>query len=330
MRSSPSCARGGCAPATRCPPRGCSPRSCGCPGDRSSRPTTSSPRPASSRRAPGRARPSPPAPTGPPAPAPPPRSSPWSRARRHASVAPPRESRFDLRPGRPDIGFLDQTAWRRAWRHAASLVPDQRPQQRPAAHPAARGARRPHPAQPGHRRRPRTTCSSHRGSAPPCRRCLPPWGSSGRTVAVEDPGYVEAWTAFSDNGSRIRALPVDDDGLDPAMLRRDRRRGLRHALAPVPPGRPHARRATHRPPRLGQGRRRARHRGRLRRRVPLRRLAAAGAALARGSRRPRPLHRHGLQDPRAHAAGVLAGPAAPPARGRSGSSSSGAACSSTR
>ena len=37
-------------------------------------------------------------------------------------------------------------------------------------------------------------------------------------MALEDPGYVEAWTAFSAEGSRTVPVPVDDDGLDPETL----------------------------------------------------------------------------------------------------------------
>ena len=45
-------------------------------------------------------------------------------------------------------------------------------------------------------------------------------GLVGATVALEDPGYVEAWTAFATEGVRVAAVPVDDDGLDPALLPR--------------------------------------------------------------------------------------------------------------
>ena len=38
------------------------------------------------------------------------------------------------------------------------------------------------------------------------------------TVAMEDPGYVEAWTAFTAEGVRVASVPVDGDGLDPATL----------------------------------------------------------------------------------------------------------------
>jgi GntR family transcriptional regulator/MocR family aminotransferase len=39
-----------------------------------------------------------------------------------------------------------------------------------------------------------------------------------RRVALEDPGYAEAWTAFDRAGVRLSAVPVDDDGLDPDRI----------------------------------------------------------------------------------------------------------------
>lgn len=134
-------------------------------------------------------------------------------------TAPTPEVAHDLRPGRPDIGFLDRTAWRRAWRHAASLEPTNDLRSGP---PHTRLRR----VLADHIRRSRgialdpddllvTPGVSATVQALPAALDL-----RGSTVAVEDPGYVEAWTAFSDNGCRVRALPVDDDGLDPSMLRR--------------------------------------------------------------------------------------------------------------
>jgi GntR family transcriptional regulator/MocR family aminotransferase len=37
-------------------------------------------------------------------------------------------------------------------------------------------------------------------------------------LALEDPGYIEAWTAFSREGVRVVGVPVDGDGLDPTTL----------------------------------------------------------------------------------------------------------------
>lgn len=127
--------------------------------------------------------------------------------------------RFDLRPGRPDIGFLDQTAWRRAWRHAASQVPTtdmgQGPQHTRLRQVLADHIRRSR----GVALEPDDLLITPGVSA--TLQVFPAaLGLVGRTVAVEDPGYVEALTSFSDNGSRIHAVPVDDDGLDPALLRR--------------------------------------------------------------------------------------------------------------
>lgn len=129
------------------------------------------------------------------------------------------EVRFDLRPGRPEIGFLDQAAWRRAWRQAASLVPgndmDRAPSHERLRHVLADHLRRSR----GIALEPDDLLITPGVSA--TLRALPaPLGLIGRSVAIEDPGYVEAWTSFSDSAVRTRAVPVDDDGLDPALLRR--------------------------------------------------------------------------------------------------------------
>ena len=125
--------------------------------------------------------------------------------------------RWDLRPGRPDTSLVDPAAWRRAWRAAGSLVP---------GNDAGAG--------PSHDRL-RTVLAEHlrrsRGVAVAPEdllvvpgvgaslRALPrPLGLVGATVAAEDPGYVEAWTAFETEGVRMAAVAVDDDGLDPAAL----------------------------------------------------------------------------------------------------------------
>ena len=46
-------------------------------------------------------------------------------------------------------------------------------------------------------------------------------GLAGRTVAVEDPGYRDPQGALADIGATARPVPVDDDGLDPTLLRDD-------------------------------------------------------------------------------------------------------------
>jgi GntR family transcriptional regulator / MocR family aminotransferase len=131
-------------------------------------------------------------------------------------AAPPR---WDLRPGRPDTSLVDPASWRRAWRVAASAVPGN-----------DAGAGPPHD-------RLRRVLAEHlrrgRGVAvdPDDLLVVPGVGASlralpaalglvGATVALEDPGYVEAWTAFSTEGVRVAAVPVDGDGLDPALLPR--------------------------------------------------------------------------------------------------------------
>ena len=52
-------------------------------------------------------------------------------------------------------------------------------------------------------------------------RALPaPLGLVGATVALEDPGYIEAWTAFSARELASSVSPSTSDGLDPAALPR--------------------------------------------------------------------------------------------------------------
>ena len=124
---------------------------------------------------------------------------------------------WDLRPGRPDTSLVDAAAWRRAWRVAGSVVP---------GNDAGAG--------PSHTRL-RQVLAEHlrrsRGVAvdPGDLLLVPGVGASlralpaalglvGRTVALEDPGYIEAWTAFSREGVRVVGVPVDGDGLDPTTL----------------------------------------------------------------------------------------------------------------
>lgn len=127
--------------------------------------------------------------------------------------------RWDLRPGRPDTSLIDGAAWRRAWRAAGSVVP---------GNDAGVG--------PTHERLRRVLADQLRRSRgvavdPHDLLIVPGVGASlralpaalglvGSTVALEDPGYLEAWTAFSHEGARVVGVPVDEDGLDPAALPR--------------------------------------------------------------------------------------------------------------
>ncbi|HSF98241.1 MAG TPA: PLP-dependent aminotransferase family protein [Ornithinibacter sp.] len=138
---------------------------------------------------------------------------------RHSVAVPPR---WDLRPGRPDTSLLDAAAWRRAWRAAGSAVPGNDAGSGPA-HDRLRHVLA------DHLRRSRGVAV-----APDDLLIVPGVGASlralpvalglvGSTVALEDPGYVEAWTAFEAEGARVAAVPVDGDGLDPARLPRGAR-----------------------------------------------------------------------------------------------------------
>jgi len=131
-----------------------------------------------------------------------------------------RAARWDLRPGRPDTSLIDGVAWRRAWRHAAAAPPGN-----DADHAPRHGELR--VALAAHLRR-------HRGllvepddllfapgvgallHALPAAIGHGPW-------AMEDPGYAEAWTALTGAGAQVQPVPVDDEGLDPALLPRSTR-----------------------------------------------------------------------------------------------------------
>src|SRR6187402_654193 len=129
-----------------------------------------------------------------------------SDARPERGTAEP--ARWDLRPGRPDTSLVDPAAWRRAWRAAGSAVP---------GNDAGAG--------PSHDRLRRVLAEHLRRSrgvavAPDDLLVVPGVGASPRalpaalglvagTVALEDPGYIEAWTAFATEGVRVAAVPVD-------------------------------------------------------------------------------------------------------------------------
>src|SRR6187402_3592769 len=108
-----------------------------------------------------------------------------SDARPERGTAEP--ARWDLRPGRPDTSLVDPAAWRRAWRTAGSALPGN-----------DAGAGPPHA---------RLRLVPAVGAS---LRALPPaLGLVGAIVALEDPGYAEAWTAFATEGVRVAAVPVD-------------------------------------------------------------------------------------------------------------------------
>lgn len=139
------------------------------------------------------------------------------RAGGHRPAALP--PRWDLRPGRPDTSLVDAGAWRRAWRAAGSVVPGNDA----GAGPAHDRLRR---VLADHLRRSRGVAVDPDdllvvpGVGASLRALPAALGLVGSTVALEDPGYVEAWTAFSHEGARVVGIPVDEDGLDPAALPR--------------------------------------------------------------------------------------------------------------
>ena len=179
-----------------------------------------------------------------------------------------------------------------------------------------------------------------RRSARPRRSCARPWPDTSRASAacasrreriVVCSGFVQALGAALPGAARARRAHARRRGLRaPAPPRRRRRRpgcastplavdgggrGRRRALerrrrpadagAPVPARRPARAGAAQARGRVGDRHRRPDHRGRLRRRVPLRPPGRGGDAGARA--RARRLRRHREQEPRARPAAGLAG-----------------------
>ena len=131
-------------------------------------------------------------------------------------------------------------------------------------------------------------------------------------LAVEDPGHEGIRGLFAKRGLRPVAVRVDEQGVVVDELPGRRAGGAAHARPPVPDGCGAERRAAGGAAALGGRARRADHRGRLRRRVPLRPRAdrrAAGAAAG-----PRRARRVGVEDAGAGAAARLADRAARVAR----------------
>ncbi len=122
---------------------------------------------------------------------------------------------LDLRPGTPDTTLIRRPGWNRAWRAAV----DPCPPDEEASHAALRSALADH-------------LRRFRGvSATPDRIVLHPSvrtavaalvedaGLDGATVAMEDPGYPAARHGLRHSGTRVRPVPVDDEGLLVSRLR---------------------------------------------------------------------------------------------------------------
>ncbi|MGE3284641.1 MAG: PLP-dependent aminotransferase family protein [Pseudonocardia sp.] len=126
-----------------------------------------------------------------------------------------RATGVDLRAGTPCVEVLDRAAWRRAWRAAADAPPD--------AAPDAVGVAAFRVAVVEHLLR-------HRGMPADPGAVLATSGSTcaiaelaatmprGARVAVEEPGYQRARSAFEAAGLEVVPVPVDEGGLDVAAL----------------------------------------------------------------------------------------------------------------
>ena len=200
-----------------------------------------------------------------------------------------RPARFDLSPGLPDLAAFPRAAWLRAER--AVLTPAVRarprirgPARRAGVPPGRRRLAGPHTAASGPTR---SRSSSSRGSPRRSALLAQVLGRRGLTeIAVEDPGSLgRAGNSWSTGAWRTPPVPVDDAG--PARRRAAAGRrtgGAGDPGAPVPDRRRARRRRRRELCGLGR-RRRADHRGRLRRRAPLR--PAAGPRPALDARRHR-------------------------------------------
>ena len=124
-----------------------------------------------------------------------------------------------------------------------------------------------------------------------------------RSVAIEDPGPSIQVTRVEAAGLVARRIPVDDDGIMPIVSSAGCKRGACHAGSSVSLGRGACTAAPHGLARLGRAAQRARDRGRLPRRVPLR--SGTARRDARPCARSRRIPRHGQQDPGAWAAARL-------------------------
>jgi GntR family transcriptional regulator/MocR family aminotransferase len=149
------------------------------------------------------------------------REAPAGPAPAHRRDRPPTApARWSLEPSSPDTDLLDATDWRRAWRRAAAEPVG-------ARFPGPQAARPLREALAQHLRRTRGVVADPDevllvpGVAAALRPLFLGLGLAGRTVAVEDPGYRDPADALADVGARARPVPVDDDGLQPSLLRDD-------------------------------------------------------------------------------------------------------------
>ncbi|MEP6495420.1 MAG: PLP-dependent aminotransferase family protein [bacterium] len=148
--------------------------------------------------------------------------------RRHTPVAPRSRDEGGLRPFRLSLPALDQfphATWARlVARHAHALTPAQMAYGDPAGVGALRSAIAEHL-----RTARAVQCEAEQvmvvsGSQAALRICAAVLLSSGQRVAVEEPGYHGARMALAASGADLVSIPVDDDGMNVAALRRLGRR----------------------------------------------------------------------------------------------------------
>lgn len=132
-------------------------------------------------------------------------------------AAEPPDPTLDLSPGFPDTALISARDWRSAWRAATTAS---------VSHevPGPRAHRRLREALSVHLRRTRGVVAGADeivvlpGVASALRTLVAAAELSGRQIAFEDPGYTNARVALTAAGARVRPVPVDADGLDPATL----------------------------------------------------------------------------------------------------------------
>ncbi|MDH6282173.1 PLP-dependent aminotransferase family protein [Prescottella agglutinans] len=134
-----------------------------------------------------------------------------------AAPVAPRPATFDLSPGYPDTALVSPRDWRSSWRATISgALPNEAPS--PDLHLRLRTALA------DHLRRTRGIVASADeivivpGVLSALRTLVAAADLVGRPVAFEDPGYARARRVLDAAGVRVRAVAVDDDGLDPDSL----------------------------------------------------------------------------------------------------------------